>query len=276
MDLSLQHQVEQAQNGDPEALEEIIKAIQSKIYAVALRMLWHPEDAQDATQEILIRVITHLGTFRGESSFMTWVYRVAANALLTMRKGRMEEAGLTFQAFEQDLDEGMAEAPLAVPPGLDEALLLEEVKVGCTQAMLLCLDRPHRLAYILGAILELEGQEAAKAIGTSPAVFRKRLSRARAEIVSFMQRKCGLVNPQNACRCQRRVSRAIKRGRVNPKHFLFASDAQKARDFPQVLSTIRQLEEGQRAVALYRSHSNVAVPDDFATRIKSLIDQLST
>jgi RNA polymerase sigma factor (sigma-70 family) len=112
-------------------------------------MLWHPEDAKDATQEILIRVITHLGTFRGESSFVTWLYRVAANALLTIRKGRAEEARLTFQAFEQDLDEGISDARVAVSPGLDEALLLEEVKIGCTQAMLLCLDRTHRLAYIL-------------------------------------------------------------------------------------------------------------------------------
>ena len=114
MDFSLQPQVEQAQNGDREALEQVVKAIQGKIYGLALRMLWHPEDAKDATQEILIRIITHLGTFRGDSSFMTWVYRVAANALLTIRKGRMEGAGLTFQAFEQDLDEGISDARVAV------------------------------------------------------------------------------------------------------------------------------------------------------------------
>lgn len=272
MDLSLQ--VKQAQNGDREALEQIIKAIQDKIYGLALRMLWHPEDAKDATQEILVRIITHLGTFRGESSFVTWVYRVAANALLTIRKSRMEEAGLTFQAFEQDLDQGISDARVAVSPGLDEALLLEEVKIGCTQAMLLCLDRPHRLAYILGEIFELEGPEAAKVMGIAPAAFRKRLSRARSEIVSFMQRKCGLVNPQNACRCRRRVPQAIKLGRVNPEHLLFAGDAQKAQEFPQVLSTIRQLEQGQRAIALYRSHPDVTVPKDFVTMIKSLINQL--
>jgi Sigma-70, region 4 len=162
-----------------------------------------------------------------------------------------------------------------VSPGLDEALLLEEVKIGCTQAMLLCLDRPHRLAYILGEILELEGSEAAEVMEISPQAFRKRLSRARAEIVSFMQRKCGLVNPQSGCRCRRRVNRAIQLGRVDPRHLLFASNAQKARDFPQVLSTIRQLEEGQRAVALYRSHPDVTVPKDFVTMIKSLINQFS-
>ncbi len=275
MDPFLQQQVKQAQNGDREALEQVIRATQGRIYGLALRMLWHPEDAKDATQEILIRVITHLGTFRGESSFVTWLYRVAANALLTIRKGRAEEARLTFQAFEQDLDEGISDARVAVSPGLDEALLLEEVKIGCTQAMLLCLDRPHRLAYILGEILELEGSEAAEVMEISPQAFRKRLSRARAEIVSFMQRKCGLVNPQSGCRCRRRVNRAIQLGRVDPRRLLFASNAQKARDFPQVLSTIRQLEEGQRAVALYRSHPDVTVPKDFVTMIKSLINQFS-
>jgi RNA polymerase sigma factor (sigma-70 family) len=275
MDLFLQQQVRQAQNGNREALEQVIRATQDRIYGLALRMLWHPEDAKDATQEILIRVITHLGTFRGESSFVTWLYRVAANALLTIRKGRAEEARLTFQAFEQDLDEGISDARVAVSPGLDEALLLKEVKIGCTQAMLLCLDRPHRLAYILGEILELEGSEAAEVMEISPQAFRKRLSRARAEIVSFMQRKCGLVNPQSGCRCRRRVNRAIQLGRVDPRHLLFASNAQKARDFPQVLSTIRQLEEGQRAVALYRSHPDVTVPKDFVTMIKSLINQFS-
>jgi RNA polymerase sigma factor (sigma-70 family) len=275
MDLFLQQQVRQAQNGDREALEQVIRATQDRIYGLALRMLWHPEDAKDATQEILIRVITHLGTFRGESSFVTWLYRVAANALLTIRKGRAEEARLTFQAFEQDLDEEISDARVAVSPGLDETLLLKEVKIGCTQAMLLCLDRPHRLAYILGEILELEGSEAAEVMEISPQAFRKRLSRARAEIVSFMQRKCGLVNPQSGCRCRRRVNRAIQLGRVDPRHLLFASNAQKARDFPQVLSTIRQLEEGQRAVALYRSHPDVTVPKDFVTMIKSLINQFS-
>jgi DNA-directed RNA polymerase specialized sigma24 family protein len=197
-----------------------------------------------------IRVITHLATFRGESSFMTWVYRVAANALLTIRKGRMEEAELTFQAFEKDLDDGISDAPVAVSPGLDESLLLEEVKIGCTRAMLLCLDRAHRLAYILGEILELEGQEGAAVLELTPEAFRKRLSRARSEIVSFMRGKCGLFDQQNACRCRRRGSQAITLGRIDPKHLLFASDTQTARNFPQVLFTIRRLEEGQRAVAL--------------------------
>ena len=68
--------------GDRQALERLIEAIQGKVYNLAIRMLRVPADAEDATQEILIKVITHLGEFRSESAFTTWVYRVASNHLL--------------------------------------------------------------------------------------------------------------------------------------------------------------------------------------------------
>src|SRR5688572_27185757 len=80
--------VERAKAGDREALEAVVAAIQDRVYNLAIRMLWHPADAEDATQEILVRVVTHLGGFRGESAFTTWVYRVAVNYLLTTRKRR--------------------------------------------------------------------------------------------------------------------------------------------------------------------------------------------
>jgi DNA-directed RNA polymerase specialized sigma24 family protein len=67
--------------------------------------------------------------------------------------------------------------------------------VGCTQAMLLCLDREHRIAYVLGDGLELNSGEAANICEISPAAFRKRLQRARERIQAFMQAHCGLLDP---------------------------------------------------------------------------------
>ena len=62
-----------AASGDQrDALEELLRRLQQPIYSLAVRMLGHPEDARDATQEILIRIMTHLASFRGESRFMTW------------------------------------------------------------------------------------------------------------------------------------------------------------------------------------------------------------
>jgi RNA polymerase sigma factor (sigma-70 family) len=270
MEESLEDLVRRAREGDRESLEHLLSAIQDRVYGLALRMLWHPEDARDATQEILVRIVTRLATFRGESSFSTWTHRVAANYLLSVRKSRLEKQAYTFQRFGEDLDEGLAEAPV-VPAIGETALLLEEVKVGCTLGMLTCLDRPHRLAYILGEILEMEGDEAARVLAIRPAAFRKRLSRARETIVAFTRAKCGLVSPEQPCRCHRRLAHALRLGRVDPQHLLFA-DAEAAGRFPAVLAEIRRLEDIRRAAALFRSHPRFAAPANFAGEIRKLLD----
>jgi RNA polymerase sigma factor (sigma-70 family) len=238
--MTLEALVEQARNGNREALEEVVRAIQDRVYNLALRFLWHPADAEDAAQEILIRVVTNLGGFRGESRFTTWVFQVASHYLRTTRRRRMEQAELNIQEFARDLEEGLQDP-------VEDRLLVEEVKIGCTHALLLCLDRDHRLAYILGEIFEIPGEEAAQILQITPEAFRKRLSRARRRIGEFLRRWCGIVNPQNTCRCARRVTYAIQTGRVDPNHLLFVNR-------PTLQRQVRRLELARDAAALYRSH----------------------
>src|ERR1700724_2147858 len=64
--------VEQAKNGDRAALEKLVLRHQAWIYNVAIRMVFHPQDAEEVTQEVLVKVITKLSTFKGESKFRTW------------------------------------------------------------------------------------------------------------------------------------------------------------------------------------------------------------
>ena len=123
--------VERAREGDATALDELVRSVQHDVYGLAIRMLWDPHDAQDATQEILVKVVTRLDRFRGDSALRTWVYRVAVNHLLTTRRRRVEQRGWTFEAFAEDLAAGldMGAADASSPA---EELLAEEVKVGCT------------------------------------------------------------------------------------------------------------------------------------------------
>jgi RNA polymerase sigma factor (sigma-70 family) len=271
-DQGLAQNVARAKAGDGAALEALVRAVQPEIYKLAVRFLWHPQDAEDATQEILIRIITGLAGFRGESGFRTWVYRVACNRLLTLRKQSMEQRSISFEELGEDLAQGLSDEFAGADRDPDEALLLEEVKIGCTLFMLLCLDRNHRLAYILGEIMELDHQEAAAALDIAPAAFRKRLSRARSSITSFMTSRCGLANPANPCRCRRRVDVAIALGRVDPSKLLFASSVEQARQFPQVLVQIRRLEETRRTAALYRSHSGPEASEAFVSWLRSVLD----
>jgi len=262
-----------ARAGDKKSLEAVIGAIQKDIYSLALRFLWRPQDAEDATQEILIKVITNLGGFRGESGFKTWVYRIASNTLLSMKKQRMEQQAMTFAEFSEDLSQGLSVAPVHNACDIDKVLLLEEVKVGCTMAMLMCLDRKHRLAYILGDIVALDHHEAAMALEISPATYRKQLSRARHRIESVVISQCGLIDPENRCRCEKRVDTAIELGRVQPDKLLFAHSLSQAKHFPAILEKIRQLEEARRIAALYRSHATPVSSDAFVSWLRSVISE---
>ena len=72
---TLRRRVAEAQAGDERALEDVVRAVRDDVFDLALRMLGDAADASDAAQEVLVRVVTKLSTFRGESGFRTWVYR---------------------------------------------------------------------------------------------------------------------------------------------------------------------------------------------------------
>ena len=88
-----------AQAGDAAALEQLVLSVHDRVYRLSLRMTARPPDAEDATQEILIRVITRLSTFRGEAALSTWVHRIAVNHLLHRSKNTVERLEMTFDAF---------------------------------------------------------------------------------------------------------------------------------------------------------------------------------
>jgi RNA polymerase sigma factor (sigma-70 family) len=208
-----------AVGGDRRAAEQLLEHVQGRVYRLALRMLGHPEDAEDATQEILVIVLTNLGSFRGESSLQTWCWRIASNHLLRVRRGRMEK--VTFESVASLLAAGLSADQPALPEP-ETSVLEREVRLRCTQGMLLSLDRDLRIAFVLAEILGLSGEEAAAVLEIDPATHRKRLSRGRSRLLAFLRAQCGLFDPANPCRCQRHVGPAIDRGMLDRDVLLLA------------------------------------------------------
>lgn len=264
--LTLEDLARRAVAGDRDALTRIVREIQGSVYALALRMLWQPHDAQDATQEILVRVVTRLAQFDFASRLQTWVYRVATNYLLDVKKSCVERQKLNFTSYAEDLAEGLSQDG---PSDTERSLLTEEVKLGCTLGMLQCLDRPHRLAYVLGEILELPAPEAAEALAMEPAAFRKRLQRARDAIETFTRAHCGLVSDTAACACNRRVAVAIETGRVLPKAPRFATTGA---SFAEARGVIAAIEEAKRVIELQRSTRSCGTTLDVSQLITSALD----
>ena len=95
-----------AADGDAGAVADIVRALERPVFGIALRMLHSRSDAEDAAQEALVRIVTRLAQFRGESAFSTWAYRIAVRRILDFREQRAAAARLTFDAFAADLAEG--------------------------------------------------------------------------------------------------------------------------------------------------------------------------
>ena len=214
-----------AKSGDREALEELVGRHQAWIYNIALRMLYHPQDAEDATQEILVKAVTALSSFEGRSSFRTWLYRIAVNHVLNAKRGRLEPARMSFNCYAHALDRTPdLDLPDQRSVPVDLRLLVDEARLSCTSGMLLCLDREQRLIYILGEILDVTDAVGAELLEISRENFRQRLTRARRDLHSFMNDRCGLVNRSNPCRCAKKTRGFMQAGYVDPESLLFARE----------------------------------------------------
>jgi RNA polymerase sigma factor (sigma-70 family) len=258
--------------GDRAALEALVRRHQRWVYAIAVRMMLSPADAADVAQEALLRVITRIGQFEGRSSFRTWAYRIVMNCFLDAKRGRLEGVLTSLDGYGEELDKIPLE-DLEDPPSAERTLLVEEAKLGCMLGMLLCLDREQRLAFVLGEIFECPSPLAADILDITPAAFRKRLERARADLSAFMQDKCGLMNPSNPCRCEKKARGFITAGWVDPRSLKFtAAHVRRVReDVPQRARILDVVYE-ERASWLFRDHPMLDGPD-VAAQITRLLNE---
>ncbi len=200
-----------AADGDREALSALLREIQHPLYRLALRFLGHPQDAQDACQEILVRIVTHLGSFEGRSKFTTWAYTVATRSLLRAKRGFVEASVQGPEQFAAFLDAGMGEIDTTMEQA-EYRMLCEEVRISCTYGMLLCIPRAQRAAYLLGDVIGLTDVEGAEILECSREAFRQRVSRARRTLRYVIENRCGLVDPANPCRCGRQIAASEQAG----------------------------------------------------------------
>jgi RNA polymerase sigma factor (sigma-70 family) len=187
-------------------------------------MLGNRQDAEDVTQEVLIRVLKSLHTFRGDSRFRTWLYRIAANHLLNFR--RQQWAASKAVCSFADAAAGLRRVPDFDPPDprtvpVPVEMLVEEAKIGCLTGTLLCLDGRQRLVFILAELFGASDEIGAEVVGVTPVNFRQILSRARRDLYEYLRGNCSLVDPGNSCKCVRKTRAFIQGGFVDPQKLQF-------------------------------------------------------
>lgn len=264
--------VAEAVAGNKKSLETLVKRHQAWIYNISLKMVWDPVDAEDVTQETLIKIITKLSTFRQESSLRTWLYRIVANHVINMKKRKREFEYYSFDKYGSDIiNSPNTELPDQDSVPVEVDLLIEETKIGCMNAMLLCLDREQRLIFILGNIFGVNDDTGSEILGISKVNFRQKLSRARRQLANFMTDKCGLMDKSNPCHCNKKTKLMMNAGHVDPNNLVFTKIHLRSIEVtaPQKAAELDDLYEN-KAVKLFRDHRFVNSPD-FANSIMEIV-----
>ncbi|GAB5522217.1 MAG: hypothetical protein Roseis2KO_00890 [Roseivirga sp.] len=255
--------------GDITALDQLIKKHQPFIYNVALRMVNSSDDAWDITQEVLIKVITNLASFKRKSSFRTWLYRIVINHFFSMKKRGNELTMSTLDALGNNLAQ-IPDHDYDTLELQEKATQIEEMKVRCTTGMLVCLTRDQRLAYILGEVFEADHNIGATIMDITPNNFRVKLSRARKDLHHFINDKCGLINKKNPCRCRKKTKFAIDNGFINPdKPAFILANQQKVRDVVEPISLRLEVYVEEKYQQIYHDQPfhNTNDKSDFLTAL---------
>lgn len=120
--------IEQATAGNKDALETIILSVQDLVFNLSLRMLGTFPDAEDASQDILLKVITHLSSFKRDSSFSTWVFSIAINHLKNYKKHMFAKFPLSFEFYGDDILNGKIDDVPDLTQDVEKSILAEELK----------------------------------------------------------------------------------------------------------------------------------------------------
>jgi RNA polymerase sigma factor (sigma-70 family) len=245
--------------GDRRSLEKLIGSVQTLIYNLSIRFLWNRMDAEDATQEILLKLITNLSKYDGRSKFSTWAYRVATNYLISQKQTKIETVLTSFDIYADDLKHFKAPIEYNLP---DKEILEKEMKVSCTLAMLQCLNREQRLAFILGSILKINSKVGSEITNTTPDNFRKRLEQSRRILSGFLNNNCGVYNPSNSCRCNKRINTALACGRMERTNLNFV-------DKIELYNS--EMEELSSLSGIYQNHGTFRNTSDIMTHLNEII-----
>ncbi|HEY4335584.1 MAG TPA: RNA polymerase sigma factor [Puia sp.] len=215
--------VSQACAGSRDAAGQLVRRHQRFIYNIALKLVNDPNDAADLTQEVLVKMITKLSQFESKSSFRTWLYRIVMNHFLSAQRRKTETTNWEDLGVFIDNVHNQEEMTADEQETYKDHIIT--VRNKCMASTLLCLSRDQRIILILGGVFNIKSNVAAELLDITPENFRKQLSRAKHDLFQFMDDKCGLINPDNPCRCHKKTKGFIKEGKVDPETVRFTREA---------------------------------------------------
>ena len=176
--------IRRVQRGDANAFEYLVAAYEKNVYNLALRMTGNPEDAEDMAQEAFLKAYSSLDSFRGDSKFSVWLYRIVSNVCLDFLRKQKKRQSFSLSMEDDDGEEGELELPdlRRLPEDeLEKKLTRDAVQRGLAQ-----LPEDARQILLLREIQGLSSEEIGEALGLEPGTVKSRIFRARKKLCAFL------------------------------------------------------------------------------------------
>lgn len=177
--------IRRAQQGDVDAFSNLMNEVQGKIYSLLYNMTSNKEDAEDLLQEVFIKAFQSLPKFRGQSSFYTWVYRIAVNRAINFVKKRKRRRGFSLDDMDLGIERDPALVDMANLETPERSIRLKELQESLNTA-LQQLSEKHRTVVIMHDIQGMPHHEIAEILGCSSGTVRSRLFYARRELQAYL------------------------------------------------------------------------------------------
>jgi len=177
--------VRRARRGDLTAYDELVKRYQERIYATIYHMTANHEDANDLAQESFIKAFSALKSFKGGSSFYTWLYRIAINKTINFLKQRRNKHHISLDDLDFNAEHDPDLVALISEKTPQRDINLSELQEKLNEA-LLRLSEPHRTVVVLHDVQGVSHEEIAEIVGCNIGTVRSRLFYARQQLQGFL------------------------------------------------------------------------------------------
>lgn len=175
--------IEKVLGGDANAFEELVLKYEKTVYNLALRMVGDRDDASDMTQEAFIKAYGSLSSFRGDSKFSVWIYRIATNVCLDFlrSKSRKQQVSLTVSDDDED-----AQLDIPDPSSAPEQQLIKKISMQSVEEGLKTLPDKQRQILVMRELGGMSYAEIGKALSLEEGTVKSRIFRARKRLCTFL------------------------------------------------------------------------------------------
>ena len=186
--------VQRSQGGELAAFEELAFRDEEKVYSLAMRMLRHEQDAEDVTQQSFLNAMENLQNFRGDSSFSTWICRIAIHGALKLIRKRKNRSMVSLdETAGEEGDHGAIPHPEYIADWREspEVLVHRNEIQRLLEDALSSLDEKHRMVFLLRDVEGFSVKETAESLGLTETNVKVRLLRARLQLREVLTRTLG-------------------------------------------------------------------------------------